>query len=124
MTYTQIKPRQPIALTQKNLKAYEWIRTYMELSGGRSPSVREIMKGLKLKSPAPVQAHLRRLREAGYITWLDGQTRALKLTNEPGYVIPPANAAIVAAKLQALAKRSPIRIKSELLAIAQELQAS
>lgn len=53
-------------LTKKNLRVFEFLETY-QLEYGRSPTYREIMTGLRYKSPAGIQAHLDKLEMAGWI---------------------------------------------------------
>ena len=42
---------------------------------GYSPTVREIAKEMGLNSPATTYHHLKLLREKGYITWEEKQSR-------------------------------------------------
>jgi SOS-response transcriptional repressor LexA len=44
------------------------------------PTVREIMAGMGLQSPAPVQQHLDTLRVLGVVNWQIGCARSLKIT--------------------------------------------
>lgn len=44
---------------------------------GFSPSIRELMKALRLRSPSGVQHRLRSLRALGLITWHEGCARSL-----------------------------------------------
>jgi len=46
---------------------------------GYSPTVREIAKEMKLNSPATAYHHLKLLREKGYITWEEKQSRTIKI---------------------------------------------
>jgi SOS-response transcriptional repressor LexA len=46
---------------------------------GLPPTVREIMAGMRLQSPAPVQQHLDRLRVLGVVTWQIGCARSFKI---------------------------------------------
>ena len=47
---------------------------------GYSPSIRELCYLLGLATPSTVHTHLTRLREQGFVTWVDGQTRTLVVT--------------------------------------------
>jgi len=46
---------------------------------GYSPTVREIAKELKNNSPATTFHHMKKLKEKGYITWIKGQNRTIKV---------------------------------------------
>lgn len=47
---------------------------------GISPSIRELMSALQLRSPSGVQHRLRSLRSLGLITWHEGCARSLRPT--------------------------------------------
>ena len=47
-----------------------------------SPSIRQMMNGMGLKSPAPIQSRLKHLQEKGYISWQEGKARTLQLIDE------------------------------------------
>ena len=83
---------EPLTPAQKEL--YYWLVHQMN-QNRYSPSIREMMRAMRLKSPAPVQARLERLRKKGYVTWIDGKARTLKLlqVKKPGIVIKGAIAA-------------------------------
>ena len=74
-------------LTQRNIECYEWIAKYIQLHQ-RAPTIREIMRGLELRSPGPVQQQLQRLRDAGKINWIDGKNRTIRLVNRSSLVEP------------------------------------
>ena len=38
-----------------------------------SPSIRQMMQAMGLRSPAPIQSRLRHLQEKGWIKWQEGQ---------------------------------------------------
>ena len=40
-----------------------------------------MMKGMGLKSPAPIQSRLKHLQEKGYISWQEGRARTLQLVD-------------------------------------------
>ena len=46
---------------------------------GYSPTVREIAKEMRLSSPATAFHHLKLLKEKGYITWIKGQNRTIRI---------------------------------------------
>ena len=68
-------------LTSAQNELYEWIKSYMK-EFQHSPSIRQMMEAMKLKSPAPIQSRLRHLQEKGYISWQEGKARTLKLVNQ------------------------------------------
>ena len=47
-----------------------------------SPSIRQMMDGMGLKSPAPIQSRLKHLQEKGYISWQEGKARTLQLAED------------------------------------------
>ena len=47
-----------------------------------SPSIRQMMQAMGLKSPAPIQSRLKHLQEKGYISWQEGKARTLQLIDE------------------------------------------
>ena len=47
-----------------------------------SPSIRQMMNAMGLKSPAPIQSRLKHLQEKGYISRQEGKATTLKLVNE------------------------------------------
>lgn len=74
--------RQP--LTEPQREALDLIAQLIR-EKGRSPSLREIQRGLRLKSIAPVQSRLYLLRDKGYITWEEGRSRTIRLVNSLTY---------------------------------------
>jgi repressor LexA len=46
---------------------------------GYSPTVREIAKEMNISSPATAYHHLKLLKEKGYITWEEKQSRTIKI---------------------------------------------
>ena len=65
-------------LTKAQFELYEWIKNYMK-EFQHSPSIRQMMEAMSLKSPAPIQSRLKHLQEKGYITWQEGKARTLKV---------------------------------------------
>ena len=47
-----------------------------------SPSIRQMMEAMGLKSPAPIQSRLKHLQEKGFISWQEGKARTLQLVDE------------------------------------------
>ena len=68
-------------LTEAQNELYEWIKTYMK-DFQHSPSIRQMMQAMGLKSPAPIQSRLKHLQEKGFISWQEGKARTLQLVDE------------------------------------------
>ncbi|MEL6938097.1 MAG: transcriptional repressor LexA [Cyanobacteria bacterium J06598_1] len=68
-------------LTQAQQELYDWLVTYIR-ENRHSPSIRQMMREMKLKSPAPVQSRLDHLRKKGYIDWNEGQARTIRILQE------------------------------------------
>tara|TARA_Y100001978_G_C23663415_1_gene419873 strand:- start:267 stop:881 length:615 start_codon:yes stop_codon:yes gene_type:complete len=68
-------------LTEAQNELYEWIKTYMK-DFQHSPSIRQMMEAMGLKSPAPIQSRLKHLQEKGYISWQEGKARTLHVVDE------------------------------------------
>jgi len=68
-------------LTQAQNELYTWIRNYMR-DFQHSPSIRQMMQAMGLKSPAPIQSRLKHLQEKGYISWQEGKARTLQIVDE------------------------------------------
>ena len=68
-------------LTEAQNELYGWIKNYMK-DFQHSPSIRQMMEAMGLKSPAPIQSRLRHLQEKGYISWQEGKARTLQLVDE------------------------------------------
>jgi repressor LexA len=68
-------------LTEAQNELFEWIKEYIK-NFHHSPSIRQMMKGMGLKSPAPIQSRLKHLQEKGYISWQEGRARTLQLVND------------------------------------------
>ena len=54
-------------LTQAQNELYVWLKDYMK-NFQHSPSIRQMMQAMDLKSPAPIQSRLKHLQEKGYIS--------------------------------------------------------
>ncbi len=68
-------------LTQAQSELYGWIKDYMK-NFQHSPSIRQMMKAMGLKSPAPIQSRLKHLQEKGYISWQEGKARTMQIVEE------------------------------------------
>ena len=71
----------PQGLTEAQNELYEWIKDYMK-NFQHSPSIRQMMEAMGLKSPAPIQSRLRHLQEKGFISWQEGKARTLQIVDE------------------------------------------
>tara|TARA_Y100000991_G_scaffold14267_1_gene9685 strand:+ start:822 stop:1439 length:618 start_codon:yes stop_codon:yes gene_type:complete len=76
-----------IDLTQAQTELYGWIKNYMK-EFQHSPSIRQMMDAMGLKSPAPIQSRLKHLQEKGYISWQEGKARTLQLIDEISSGVP------------------------------------
>jgi len=74
-------------LTFAQNELLEWIKDYIK-TFYHSPSIRQMMNGMGLKSPAPIQSRLKHLQEKGYISWQEGKARTLQLIDEITNDIP------------------------------------
>ena len=68
-------------LTQAQNELYAWIKDYMK-NFQHSPSIRQMMQAMDLKSPAPIQSRLKHLQEKGYISWQEGKARTMQIVDE------------------------------------------
>ena len=68
-------------LTQAQNELYSWIKNYMR-EFQHSPSIRQMMNAMGLKSPAPIQSRLKHLQEKGFISWQEGKARTLQIVDE------------------------------------------
>ena len=70
------------SLTPAQKELYDWLVEYIK-STQHAPSIRQMMKAMNLRSPAPVQSRLERLRSKGYIDWIDGKARTIRVLHQP-----------------------------------------
>ncbi|WP_320665108.1 transcriptional repressor LexA [Prochlorococcus sp. MIT 1223] len=70
---------EPLTPAQEEL--YSWLSEYIG-TNHHSPSIRQMMQAMGLRSPAPIQSRLRHLQEKGWITWKEGQARTLQLLGD------------------------------------------
>ena len=68
-------------LSEAQNELYEWIRNYMR-EFHHSPSIRQMMEAMGLKSPAPIQSRLKHLQNKGFISWQEGKARTLQIVDE------------------------------------------
>ena len=74
-------------LTDAQNELYGWIKNYLK-DFQHSPSIRQMMQAMGLKSPAPIQSRLKHLQEKGYISWQEGKARTLQIVDELTAGIP------------------------------------
>ena len=68
-------------LTEAQNELYQWIKNYFR-DFQHSPSIRQMMEAMNLKSPAPIQSRLKHLQEKGYLKWQEGKARTLQIVDE------------------------------------------
>ena len=74
-------------LTKAQRELYDWLVNYIQTSQ-HSPSIRQMMEAMNLRSPAPIQSRLERLRNKGYIEWTQGKARTLRIVRRETGGIP------------------------------------
>jgi repressor LexA len=75
------------SLTPAQKELYDWLVQYIN-EKQHAPSIRQMMKAMNLRSPAPVQSRLERLRNKGYIDWTEGKARTLRILHNKPRGIP------------------------------------
>ena len=76
-----MEPSSEDNLTQAQNELYRWIKDYMK-NFQHSPSIRQMMQAMGLKSPAPIQSRLKHLQDKGYISWQEGKARTMQIVEE------------------------------------------
>ena len=66
------------ALTEVQQQLYDWLIDYIR-ENQHSPSIRQMMRAMGLRSPAPIQSRLEHLRNKGYIDWTEGKARTIRI---------------------------------------------
>ena len=74
-------------LTPAQQELFDWLSDYIG-TNHHSPSIRQMMHAMGLRSPAPIQSRLKHLQEKGWITWEEGQARTLQLIDDIASGIP------------------------------------
>ena len=69
------------SLTDAQNELFEWIEENIK-NFNHSPSIRQMMSAMGLKSPAPIQSRLKHLQDKGYISWQEGKARTLQLISK------------------------------------------
>ena len=75
------------SLTPAQKELYDWLVEYIETTQ-HAPSIRQMMVAMNLRSPAPIQSRLERLRNKGYIDWTDGKARTMRILHQPEKGLP------------------------------------
>ena len=68
-------------LSDAQNELYVWIKNYMK-DFHHSPSIRQMMHAMGLKSPAPIQSRLKHLQQKGFISWQEGRARTLQIVED------------------------------------------
>ena len=76
---------EPLTTAQKEL--YDYLVDYIN-ENQYSPSIRQMMMAMKLRSPAPIQSRLERLRNKGYIDWNEGKARTIRILHREKSGVP------------------------------------
>lgn len=79
-------------LTEVQQQLFDWLVDYIK-QNQHSPSIRQMMRAMGLKSPAPIQSRLEHLRAKGYIDWTEGRARTIRILRPQGLPIVGAIAA-------------------------------
>lgn len=74
-------------LTEAQQQLYDWLAEYIR-QHQHSPSIRQMMQAMNLKSPAPIQSRLEHLRAKGYIGWTEGKARTIQIMQPRGQGVP------------------------------------
>ncbi|MBE9050954.1 repressor LexA [Nostocales cyanobacterium LEGE 11386] len=74
-------------LTEAQQELYDWLVEYIRIHQ-HSPSIRQMMQAMNLKSPAPIQSRLDHLRTKGYIEWNEGKARTIRILHTVKQGIP------------------------------------
>ena len=72
-------PEETLTTAQQEL--YDWLVDFIG-DHHHSPSIRQMMQAMGLRSLAPIQSRLRHLQQKGWIKWQEGQARTLQLIEE------------------------------------------
>lgn len=79
-------------LTEAQQELFDWLVVYIH-ENQHPPSIRQMMRAMELRSPAPVQSRLKHLQKKGYIDWNEGRARTIRILTERGIEIQGAIAA-------------------------------
>ncbi len=79
-------------LTEAQQELFDWLLLYIR-ENQHPPSIRQMMRAMDLRSPAPVQSRLKHLQKKGYIDWNEGRARTIRVLTEKGIPLEGAIAA-------------------------------
>lgn len=79
------------SLTTAQQELFDWLVEYIQ-TNQHPPSIRQMMRAMKLKSPAPIQSRLKNLRVKKYIDWDEGKARTIRIL-VPNMLSDPMRAA-------------------------------
>lgn len=68
-------------MTRCQYNVYKVVKEFIE-KNGYSPSVREICDILGYSSPATAETHLQKLKDKGYITFIEKRSRTIRIIKE------------------------------------------
>ena len=74
-------------LTEAQQELYEWLGEYIR-THQHSPSIRQMMQAMNLKSPAPIQSRLEHLSTKGNIEWTEGKARTIRILRPVATGVP------------------------------------
>jgi repressor LexA len=74
-------------LTHVQQQLFDWLVEYIR-QNQHSPSIRQMMQAMNLKSPAPVQSRLDHLQKKGYIDWNPGKARTIRILHPVSQGVP------------------------------------
>lgn len=74
-------------LTQAQKELYDWLVDYIQ-TAQHAPSIRQMMRAMNLRSPAPIQSRLEHLRSKGYIDWTEGKARTIRILSSTVSGVP------------------------------------
>ncbi len=69
-----------MSLTSRQTEVYEFIKGFVS-KFGYPPTHSDIAKKFEFKSPNSAADHLKRLRKAGVVDWVDGVHRSLRIVS-------------------------------------------
>ncbi|HZG39414.1 MAG TPA: transcriptional repressor LexA [Nodosilinea sp.] len=69
------------SLTTAQQELYDWLIDYIR-ANQHSPSIRQMMRAMNLRSPAPIQSRLEHLKNKGYIEWSEGKARTIRVRDD------------------------------------------
>jgi repressor LexA len=103
------------SLTEAQQELYDWLVDYIR-DNQHSPSIRQMMRAMELKSPAPIQSRLEHLRNKGYISWSEGKARTIRILHA-SQGIPILGAIAAGSMLETFTDTDPERLDLSVLPI-------